>query len=89
MDGGYTSEDIGGPCPVCGHPTGDCAGELPPPTHLVGARIFPSPEHEEVFLVEDDVYQERVMNSHTTLRVKVARKGQALPMSRARELGLC
>ena len=24
------------PCPVCGHPTGDCAGETPAPTRIVG-----------------------------------------------------
>ena len=24
------------PCPICGHPTGDCAGETPAPARIVG-----------------------------------------------------
>jgi len=77
------------PCPICGHPTGDCTGESGPPIRVLGPDIFPSLSHEEVFIVEEDVYEERPISKLTTSRVLVARKGTAMPLSKARDLGLC
>lgn len=45
-------------------------------------------EYEETFLVEEDVYEERMLNPFTQSRVKVAVAGTAIPMSKARALGL-
>ena len=76
------------PCPVCGHPTGDCAGPSGPPIHIIGANIFPSLGHEDVHIVEEDVFVDRVLNEHTTIRVRLAKAGDVLPVSKAKELGL-
>lgn len=78
-----------GPCPVCGHPTGDCTGDMPPPQKIFGVGIFQSIPHEEVFIVEEDVYEERPITPFSKGRFKIAKKGDAIPMSKARELGLC
>jgi hypothetical protein len=45
-------------------------------------------KHEEMFLVEDDVYEERQLSPFTTCRVKVASAGTAIPKSKAIALGL-
>lgn len=77
------------PCLICGHPTGDCAGDSGPPIRVLGPDIFPSLKQEEIFIVEEDVYEERAISKLTTTRILVARKGTAMPMSKARDLGLC
>lgn len=77
------------PCPICGHPTGDCTGDSGPPTRVLGPDIFPSLKQEEIFIVEEDVYEERAISNLTTTRVLVARKGTAMPKSKAQDLGLC
>lgn len=76
------------PCIVCGHPTGDCRGETTENIPLVGAQAFPSLGHEDVHVVEEDVYEERQISPFTKAKVLVAAKGTAMPVSRAKELGL-
>lgn len=77
------------PCPVCGHPTGDCSGErFEKPKEILLQGTTPSLEKDQTFLVEEDVYEERRVSQFTTLRVLLAKKGQTIPLTRARELGL-
>jgi len=76
------------PCPVCGHPTGDCATEKSAPHHVIGVGIFASIDKTLTFTVEEDIYEERMINPHYTARVLVAHKGQKIPVDKARELGL-
>ena len=73
------------PCPVCGHPTGDCTGssDLPNtklPNQMVGS--------EPMILVEQDITEERQITPYTKTRVLIHRKGDYVPLSKARELGL-
>lgn len=75
-------------CPVCGHPTGDCATDASQPKHIIGFGIFESVDKTLDFLVEEDIFEERQLNPHYTARVLIARKGQRIPLARARELGL-
>lgn len=77
------------PCPVCGHPTGDCRpDDLEVPRHVLGPDAFPSMGHEEQYIVEEDVWQDRWISPFTQTRIRVAVKGTAIPMSVARELGI-
>lgn len=76
------------PCPVCGHTTGDCAGETTEHIRVVGAEVFPSLQQEDVFIVEENVYEERAISPFTTARVLAAAKGTAISIDRAKELGL-
>jgi hypothetical protein len=77
------------PCLICGHPTGDCTGDSGPPIRVLGPDIFPSLEHEETFIVEEDVYEERAISNIRTTQVLVAGKGTSIPLSKAQDLGLC
>ncbi len=77
------------PCPVCGHETGDCAGDSPPPTRVLGPDLFKSLGHENVFVATEDVWEQKQISGQTFTRVLVARKGQVIPMSKAQDLGLC
>lgn len=74
------------PCLVCGHPTGDCAGtentilNLDLPKRIIGK--------EPVFLVEEDITEDRAITPYTRARVLIHRKGDYIPLTKARELGL-
>jgi hypothetical protein len=46
-------------------------------------------DHEEMFVVQEDVWEERPISKLTTTRVLVAKAGKAIPLSKARDLGLC
>ena len=78
------------PCPVCGHPTGDCAtenGEHIPKKGIVGIGLFASLDKEHKVLVEEDVYEERTLFGRQTIKVLKFRKGQYIPIDVAREHG--
>jgi hypothetical protein len=76
-------------CVICGHPTGDCTGETQAHVKVFGPGIFQSLLHEEVFIVEEDVWEEKVISSSTTTKVLLHPKGTAIPLSEAQRLGLC
>jgi hypothetical protein len=77
-----------GPCIVCGHPTGDCATEHSAPHHIWGVTEVPSLEDTTMILVEEDVIQYRQITPFTKSKVLVARAGQKISVTRARELGI-
>lgn len=76
-----------GPCPVCGHPTGDCAGESKN-VDFLGKTSMANPELANHFLVEEDVIVEKQITPYTKSRVLVHKKGSYISLARARELGL-
>lgn len=77
------------PCVVCGHPTGDCASENSTQIiKLLGVDIFPSMGLENLFVVQEDVWQERWLSPFTKTKILVAKKGNTIPMSKAVFLGL-
>lgn len=74
------------PCPVCGHPTGDCTsdGAVKPETEMP-AQVF---GREPMILVEKDITEKRQITPYTHANVLIHRSGDYIPLSRARELGL-
>lgn len=77
------------PCPVCGHPTGDCTPENhTPPTKIFGLGLFKSMDEKQTFIVDRDIYEEQEILPNQTVNVIKFRKGQEIPLSTARELGL-
>lgn len=77
-----------GACPVCGHPTGDCAGEQPAPERIVGDRIEAKPTTPVDVLVPENIYEVRQITPFTRARVLVAAKGTYVTAERAAELGI-
>lgn len=77
------------PCPVCGHPTGDCSShEVEIPKTLLGVGAYESIKAEEVVPVTEDVYEERWISPFTKVRVKVAKAGTCIPKSKAIDIGI-
>ena len=96
-DGFY--EDTG--CIVCGTSHANCRSRDNNDVRIIGADIFPSLGHEDMWRVEEDVYVDRaVVNANITpedggllqqlisARVRVAKKGDIISMTEARRLGL-
>lgn len=76
------------PCPVCGHPTGDCTDGLKP-DHIIGENMqAESLRHEKMILVEEDIYENRQITPYTSARVLIHRAGTYVTQDRARELGI-
>lgn len=77
------------PCPVCGHPTGDCqGGEQMPISKILLHGTTPSLEDEQQVLVEEDIHEERLIGELTTARFLIARKGSKISFEKARQLGI-
>lgn len=75
------------PCPVCGHPTGDCAGEQQPPVRILGGP-YDNRKTEPGVLVTEDIYEEVFLTERTKTTVLVAKAGTYIPLQKAIELGL-
>lgn len=75
------------PCPVCGHPTGDCASETSNPSHVIGFTFPGSGSALQIFL-EEDVWEERQITPLTSTRVLLYKKGESISQQEAERLGL-
>lgn len=84
----YLLDSAREPCIVCGHPTGDCAGESGPPANIAGFGTTESLIDEQTFLLEEDIYEERQITPFTKIKVLVHRKGKQIPLREAEKLGL-
>lgn len=76
------------PCPVCGHPTGDCAGDSGPPRKIIGLGITEEFKKKQTILVEEDIFEERQITPFTKARVLKHKKGSYIPYAEAEKLGL-
>lgn len=76
------------PCIICGHPTGDCSTEHSAPKHIWGVTEVPSMEDTTMVLVEEDIITYRQITPFTRAKVILARAGQKISVTRARELGI-
>lgn len=76
------------PCPICGHPTGDCTGDTIKPTHIIGFNEIESLNEKQTFLVEEDIYEEIPITQFTKTKVLLHAKGKQIPLLEAKKLGL-
>ena len=76
------------PCIVCGHPTGDCSPNDGKHIKVASANTFPSLNQSEMFLVMEDIIEERQITPFTTARVIIVKKGAYVTVARAKELGI-
>ena len=77
-----------GPCPVCGHPTGDCKGTTPPPKVIFGQGSSETLSSTQTILVEEDIYEEKQITNFHKAKVLVHKKGSYVPYEEALRLGL-
>lgn len=76
------------PCPICGHPTGDCPGESGPPDVIFGYNTNSTLDEGLTFLIEEDIFDEREIAPGVVTKFLVHRKGTYIPLLKAKELGL-
>jgi hypothetical protein len=86
MEGVSFLEADRNPCPVCGHPTGDCAGDNAP-THVIGFEASQG-KSTPLFHVEEEVWEEKQITPYTKARVLVYKKGENISIEEAKRLGL-
>jgi hypothetical protein len=79
----------GEPCIVCGDPNGNCTPEgHTPPERLWGLGMFKSLDEKQTFVVMEDVFVKQQLTADQTITKRIYRKGQIIPLEKARELGL-
>jgi hypothetical protein len=77
------------PCPVCGHPTGDCADDTQrAPIRIFGLGMFGSLDDQQTYTVMEDVYEDRRLTGDQYIRYRKYRAGQRIPLDVARKEGL-
>ena len=76
------------PCPVCGHPTGDCVGESEPPKIIAGYGATEELKEIQNILVEEDILQTVQITPFTSVKVILHAKGKYIPYKEAESLGL-
>lgn len=76
------------PCPVCGHPTGDCVGAGKAPESLIGSSPLETlKEIQTVYLDEDVVVEREIVPGKFTKIIKY-RAGSQITVEEAKNLGL-
>jgi hypothetical protein len=76
------------PCPVCGHPTGDCTGTEAPPKHIAGMGPIETLRHAQTVYVEEDIWEEHTITPGRTTRILKHKKGSTVSYDEAKILGL-
>jgi len=76
------------PCPVCGHPTGDCKGEQAAPIHIFGYNTNSTLDDNLTFYVEEDYIEEREIMPGVKTKSVIYEAGSHIPLRVAKELGL-
>lgn len=77
------------PCPVCGHPTGNCTPDsVDNPDVTFGDTKINNVDSTQFVLVEEDVYIDKPVSPYATAKVLAAKKGQYISLDKARELGI-
>ena len=77
------------PCPGCGHPTGDCAGDLESPDSLVGWADSPdSMRQVQMVYLENEIWEEKQITPGRTTKILKHRAGSSIPYEEAKKLGL-
>jgi hypothetical protein len=88
VDGVRISRADRQPCPVCGHPTGDCSGDSGPPRTIWGFNTGSSLDKNQTFYLEEDVVETREIAPGLRTRIIIHAKGKHIPLEEAKNLGL-
>ena len=78
------------PCPICGHPTGDCPGDSEP---LAQEKVWcfntnSTLDNSVTYYLEDDYIEEREIAPGIVTKVVIHKKGKHIPLAEAKHLGL-
>jgi len=74
---------------VCGSPHGDCVSKnYEGPNHIVTLGKDDTLAETDMYEVQEDVFEERLISGTTKSKFLVARKGQSITKKKATELGI-
>jgi hypothetical protein len=76
------------PCPICGHPTGDCTGDSPPPKKIAFFGASETLKAKQKILIEEDIYEDRQITPNLSIKVLIHKKGKYVSYEIAERLGL-
>ena len=76
------------PCPVCGHPTGDCKGDSESPSTIYAFASTTSHDEAGLFYVDEDYYGEQEIITGVNIKKLIHKKGSMISLKIAKELGL-
>lgn len=86
---GYIVHATREPCPICGHPTGDCPGTLESPDSLVGWHDTPDRMRQvQMVYLEEDVWEDRQITPGRMTKILRHKAGSSIPFEEAKKLGL-
>ena len=87
---GYIIHATREPCPVCGHPTGDCKGDEDAPHRIVGwGEESPnSMKRAQMVYLEEDIWEDRQITPGRMTKILKHRAGSSIPYEEAKSLGL-
>lgn len=77
-----------GPCPVCGHPTGDCAGPERVNNKVVGLGTIPSMRASQTVYVDEDIIEDFEISKGVWTKIIRARAGTYVSVDTAVQLGI-
>lgn len=77
------------PCPVCGHPTGDCEGNSASllPEDIWGYNTHSSLDDSLTFCMQEDYCEEREIAPGIVTKMVIHKKGKNISIAEARRLG--
>jgi len=76
-------------CVICGSPNGDCVSKnYEAPDHIVTLGKDDTLAETDMYEVQEDIFEERLISKTTKSRFLVARKGQFITKKKATELGI-
>ena len=65
-------------CPVCGHETGDCSPDKEEgPSVIFGYNTNSSFDNDQVFVVKEDIFDEREIAPGVVMRLLIYKKGKS------------
>ena len=73
---------------MCGHATGDCAGETQPLKKVIGLGTIPSMRKEQTVYVDEDVIENFEIANGVWTKIIRARAGTYVSVDTAVELGI-
>lgn len=75
------------PCPVCGHPTGDCQGEENELKQIWGYNTSSTLDDNQTFTIREDYWVTHEIMPGVNMRKLMYKKGKVISLLEARELG--
>lgn len=76
------------PCPVCGHPTGNCTGNSESPKIIHTIAGLSTMDESGLYFLDEDYYEIQEIVTGVNIKKLIHKKGSMVSLKIATELGL-